>query len=1425
MAQLVLAAAGAAIGGAVLGPGAVVFGLTGSQLGWMAGAVIGSALAPKQRIEGPSLADLRVTGTDYGSPIAWCAGAPRIPGDLAWASDRRKIVSTEEFGKGGGGTQVTTNTYEVDLLYLLADQVGATVTRVFENGKLVWTNLESADDQSRIASEQTPRWRRITIYHGGEGQLPDPTYDAAVDNAPAYRRRLTVFIEGMQLGASGALSNLTFEVATAFSPSAELSRRHAVTDNVYLSEPAILAMQPAVRVGVVGGDSVYLFGLDGAESGITTRTLDEPYPSRKGNDSLGTTTSFPVGILSGLPVRCANHFYSIGTPSKLHICVGIQNAIDWGAGGIAPDLATALPSGRYLGDTIPCSDGTHLLAFTAPTSAYFGGAVLDRWHILRLDDSIPVLVSEGSIAVPTTWRCYGNVGQFNYSFRAGMLEDDLEHVWMCNAAGTGDVDMFRIDPTDGVLRLRGTAAQGLPAHAFNYPSIWAEGGYAVAVSGASFGAWRRGGDTIEEVPLQTVVESICARSGMPASAYDASALAAISRPVRALAVAGGAARQALEYLQTSHAFSAYQADKIYFVPRGGAAAATVSAADLAAGEDAPAEEAFPIAVNADLEIPSRVAVVYRDMSADQQSGTEYSDRGPSGQDSVQTLQLPIGMLPSEAKGAADAAVRDVFAGRLTSTISLPIGYAAIVPTDVLLVPDRDGALIRMRVNRRTESAGVLALELVGDDAGVAVLDLPTDATAQTSTAVQAIADTRFEVLDMPLQNDADDAPGVYVCARSAGGGVWTGCALLLSRDGLNFSAAGSINEPGVIGSATTVLGDWSGGWVMDEVNTVTVDVGEDTLSSVARGDLLADASLNALLLGDEVIRYATATLLSVAPNIYRLSRLLRGQRGTEWATGTHATGERAIVLQARGMRRVSLQASDIGKGIWLKAVTSGNSAARATATLFTLIDSGQVPLAPVDIRLARTTADDIEISWKRRTRLETRFCGPSGIYVPLGESSESYAVQIMSGDAVVRTITCGEQKAIYTRIQARADHGAVPDTLTVQVRQISSTVGYGRAGGATLQVPASIAGDPASPGGPLPDPPTVPLRTAVPTHLVCETAAGVLAMREEAGAPVYYVSSGASMVPLGMASSAFMSKGNRNRVIEYAGTVWYFASIPSNWREIYAITVPSDYSEAPTLQGSAVGWLVSAAHTSAPIIIGADAERVVAWNDSNEVFVATTMPTFTYVGVAQPDASVGWSSPYSYFQVFSSLRAPLMLRTSAGWILAASGYTQGLWVYRTTDANAQANWINCAAVSAQPGMDYEIYRQSEFYDAIAIGSRVYLSGKWLGLSFLAISSDSGVTWTKYSTGLRAYWHLMKIGSVVVAISGDGKWCAINSGPGAAWAEREMVGFGAPPYLDITKPRGEFFIDRSESYDSGGYLAYDKDVIMHTSDGIAWTSVA
>jgi hypothetical protein len=203
MAQLAVAAAGAALGSAVGMP------YLGFALGSMLGGVLFPQDGPPDQIqEGPRLHDLKVQSSAHGAMLPLVYGTVRIAGNVIWAADLEEQVVTESTsasgGKGGGGSVTsTTRSY----LYFASFAVGlcagpiASVERVWANGTLVH------DDTSSLLD--------MTVYLGDETQAPDDRIESAlgVGFVPAYRGLAYAVINRLNLSEYGnQIPNLQFEV-------------------------------------------------------------------------------------------------------------------------------------------------------------------------------------------------------------------------------------------------------------------------------------------------------------------------------------------------------------------------------------------------------------------------------------------------------------------------------------------------------------------------------------------------------------------------------------------------------------------------------------------------------------------------------------------------------------------------------------------------------------------------------------------------------------------------------------------------------------------------------------------------------------------------------------------------------------------------------------------------------------------------------------------------------------------------------------------------------------------------------------------------------------------------------------------------------------------------------------------------------------
>ena len=273
--------------------------------------------------------------------------------------------------------------------------------------------------------------------------------------------------------------------------------------------------------------------------------------------------------------------------------------------------------------------------------------------------------------------------------------------------------------------------------------------------------------------------------------------------------------------------------------------------------------------------------------------------------------------------------------------------------------------------------------------------------------------------------------------------AWLDGLSLLRLSGESATLARTLNAPATQG---VLLWDLYAGPTarFDRGNRVQVQLAGGALESVSERALLDGANLAAVRNGDglwEVLQFQTAEL--VGTDRYEISRLLRGQAGTEQAMANPVAAGAPFVLLNGAVVGAGLSASDIGREITWRygpaARDAGDDAFAETVHAFT--GAGLRPLSPVHVR-GRRTEEGIALSWVRRTRLGGDAW--SQVEVPLGEDLEAYEVDVMGpGGTPLRTLASPQPQVLYPSAHVQADFGHHPSQFTVRVSQLSATAGRG----------------------------------------------------------------------------------------------------------------------------------------------------------------------------------------------------------------------------------------------------------------------------------------------------------------------------------------------------------------------------------------------
>jgi hypothetical protein len=547
--------------------------------------------------------------------------------------------------------------------------------------------------------------------------------------------------------------------------------------------------------------------------------------------------------------------------------------------------------------------------------------------------------------------------------------------------------------------------------------------------------------------LGAVVAELLQAAGLTPSDYDVTRLTAslegyiVQQPITV--------RNAIEQLTAAFFFDVVESDGILkCVPRGNASVKSIPEADLIPSAKSGVQDVLEIHYAQELELPQRVNVTYLDRPFNYDPVTQTSQRQTTKAVDQVTMNLPIVMGATQAKQVADITLYGTWKERLSFSLTVPPKYVRLEPTDVITVTV-SGVAHEMRVIKTDmEANGLMKISAVAEDVSSYDFYTPAGETSRNITPPVLVPDTLLQFVDAPpLPTDTATNQGLLRFGVAPDGADWNGAAIYLSDDGGEAGGNTFNLLAGLEGAATfgAIITNLPAGitetW--DQVNQVEVVLTAGSLASVSELAVLNGA--NAALIGDELVQFQNAEL--IGERTYRLSRLLRGRQGTEWAVGSHTAGDRFILLSP-ALYTTAIANNLIGRQLFYKAVSVGNSLGNTDEVAFTYTGRSLKPFAPVHVTGVRDGSGNLTISWVRRSRVDAEW--RDGVDIPLGEESERYEVEIMDGSTVVRTVATTTPTASYSAADQTTDFGSPQSSVSVKVYQLSAVVGRGHAASASI---------------------------------------------------------------------------------------------------------------------------------------------------------------------------------------------------------------------------------------------------------------------------------------------------------------------------------------------------------------------------------------
>jgi hypothetical protein len=559
--------------------------------------------------------------------------------------------------------------------------------------------------------------------------------------------------------------------------------------------------------------------------------------------------------------------------------------------------------------------------------------------------------------------------------------------------------------------------------------------------------WRRGHwltGRLGLVTLADVVAEICAGLGV---SIDVSGINGIVRGYLIDKVMSP--RSALGPLMQLYFFDACESSGlIKFVQRGGSPVETFVLDQLVdTGSDS--KGLYSLTRAQETELPRTVHLQFLDPDNDFQAADVYARRLRGSSEKTIELQPAIVFDFAEAQGIVDALLVDAWVMRERAELTLPPSAFAIEPTDVVYL-ELNSRIFEMRADSVGFEYSRPAKLVRTDEATYGTSDGPPP-TRQPKPVTEP-GPALLEIMDLPILTPTEVA-GVPRLAAYAE--PWARVNVFRSP-----ATSGYLLDQLVINRSTigrTLFDFYSGPlWNWDMANSLTVQIpSTQGLSSLDDLFVLAGGNICAVRNADgqwEILQFATAEL--IAADQYKLTRLLRGQLGSEYAMRDPVAAGAAFVLLDTTVTQSSIAVTERHNPWNWKWGPSTKTIDDPTyqVTSFTFDGVGLRPYSPVQLAGIRNLSTfDWTLSWIRRTRIDgDNWEAPD---VPLGEEVELYDVDIINigTGAVVRTTRVGQPSFAYTSAMQVADFGSNQAQVKFTAYQVS--LAYGRGTGATRTVP------------------------------------------------------------------------------------------------------------------------------------------------------------------------------------------------------------------------------------------------------------------------------------------------------------------------------------------------------------------------------------
>ena len=419
-------------------------------------------------------------------------------------------------------------------------------------------------------------------------------------------------------------------------------------------------------------------------------------------------------------------------------------------------------------------------------------------------------------------------------------------------------------------------------------------------------------------------------------------------------------------------------------------------------------------------IPAALTLTYYDPARDYQAGQARAAL-PGNSRVRRSIALPCVLEAAAAKQLADDLLSRAWAMRDRLVIRLTPDLLDLAPGDIVRPAGVAGAWIvdQSSIERMVVTATLRPA--TRNAAGQAA-----DPGRPVSEPDIVALPTRLALFDLTDLGEVPPTTPSLMLASASPSGTYRAVPIRIDSNGTSISGQSAAAEA-ILGEAVGVLADGQA-LVVDRLASIEVVLANPAHWLTSCDDQALAAGTNLAALGDEMLQFGVAE--PIAARRFRLSRLLRGRRGSEWAMAGHGPGDAFVMIDTRTLKPIASTFPAIGSSVTVTAFGPGNDGAEPSVSR-TVQGEAVRPLSPAQLAARRLADGSVAVSWVRRSRRGWAWIDE--VDVPADPDLAGTRIAV-TGALSSADFTVTDQNLTITPAEVASLGGA----LTIAARQIGS---------------------------------------------------------------------------------------------------------------------------------------------------------------------------------------------------------------------------------------------------------------------------------------------------------------------------------------------------------------------------------------------------